>query len=77
MRVFFASILSFMGMAISPSEQAIDRVGTEGPAGGETVSGSDKSGTDSPTGNAGSTDTSDGIDTSGGNLGFDGGGSDF
>ena len=34
-----------MGMAISPSEQAaIDSVGTEGPAGGETVSGSDKSG---------------------------------
>ena len=72
--LFFASILSFMGMVISPSEQAIDSVGTEGPAGGETVSGSDTSGMDGP---SGSTATSDRIDTGGGDLGFDGGGFDF
>lgn len=64
--LFFASILSFTGMAMSPSEHAfVDSSGTEVAAGGDTASGSDTSGTDSTT------------DTGGGDVGFDGGGFDF
>jgi hypothetical protein len=64
--LFFASILSFVGMAISPSEQAaVDSAGTEGAVGGDAASGSDTSGTDST------------ADTGGGDVGFDGGGFDF
>jgi hypothetical protein len=63
--LFFVSILSFMGMAMSPSEQAaVDSADTEGAASSDTSSGSD-TGTDSTT------------DTSGGDAGFDGGGFDF
>ena len=72
--LFFVSILSFMGMAMSPSEQAaVDSAGTEGAAGGDAASGSDTSGTDSTTGS----DTSGTGDTGGGDVGFDGGGFDF
>ena len=64
--LFFTSILSFMGMAISPPEQAaMDSVGTEEAASSDTSSGSDTSGTDST------------ADTGGGDVGFDGGGFDF
>jgi len=67
--LFFTSILSFMGMAISPPEQAamdnaMDNVGTEEAATSDTSSGSD-TGTDSTP------------DTGGGDVGFDGGGFDF
>ena len=63
--LFFVSILSFMGMAMSPSEQAaVDSTDTEGAANSDTSSGSD-TGTDSTT------------DTGGGDVGFDGGGFDF
>jgi hypothetical protein len=63
--LFFVSILSFMGMAMSPSEQAaVDSADTEGAASSDTSSGSD-TGTDSTT------------DTGGGDAGFDGGGFDF
>jgi hypothetical protein len=79
--LFFASIFSFMGMAMSPSEQAaVDSAGTEGAAGGDAASGSDTSGADSTTGDAGSADTSSMGDTGGGDMGFDGfdgGGFDF
>ena len=72
--LFFVSILSFMGMAMSPSEHAfVDSSGTEGAAGGDAASGSDASGTDSTTGS----DTSGTGDTGGGDVGFDGGGFDF
>jgi hypothetical protein len=64
--LFFVSILSFMGMAMSPSEQAaVDSADTEGAASSDTSSGSDTSGTESTT------------DTGGGDVGFDGGGFDF
>ena len=64
--LFFVSILSFMGMAMSPSEQAaVDSAGTEGGASSDTSSGSDTSGTEST------------ADTGGGDVGFDGGGFDF
>jgi hypothetical protein len=63
--LFFVSILSFMGMAMSPSEQAaVDSTDTEGAANSDTSSGSD-TGTDST------------ADTGGGDVGFDGGGFDF
>ena len=63
--LFFVSILSFIGLAISPSEQAaVDSADTEGAASSDTSSGSD-TGTDSTT------------DTGGGDVGFDGGGFDF
>jgi len=63
--LFFTSILSFMGMAISPPEQAaMDSMGTEA-ASSDTSSGSDTSGTDNTP------------DTGGGDVGFDGGGFDF
>jgi hypothetical protein len=72
--LFFVSILSFMGMAMSPSEHAfVDSSGTEGAAGGDAASGSDASGTDSTTGS----DTSGTGVTGGGDVGFDGGGFDF
>jgi ribosomal silencing factor RsfS len=46
--LFFVSILSFMGMARSSSEQAaVDSADTEGAASSDTSSGSDTSGTDS------------------------------
>jgi uncharacterized membrane protein YgcG len=61
--LFFVSILSFMGMAMSPSEQPfVDSSGTEGAASSDTSSGSDTSGT---------------TDSGGGDVGFDGGGFDF
>jgi hypothetical protein len=64
--LFFTSILSFMGMAISPPEQAaMDSMGTEEAASSDTSSGSDTSGTDNTP------------DTGGGDVGFDGGGFDF
>jgi hypothetical protein len=64
--LFFASILSFMGMAMIPSEQAfVDSSGTEGTASSDTSSGSDISATDST------------ADTGGADVGFDGGGFDF
>jgi hypothetical protein len=64
--LFFVSILSFMGMAMSPSEQAaVDTADTEGAASSDTSDGSDTSGTDST------------ADTGGGDVGFDGGGFDF
>ena len=45
--LFFVSILSFMGMAMSPSEQAaVDSAGTEGGASSDTSSSSDTSGTE-------------------------------
>ncbi len=79
--LFFASIFSFMGMAMSPSEQAaVDSAGTEGSAGGDAASGSDTSGADGTAGDAGSADTSSMGDTGGGDMGFDGfdgGGFDF
>jgi hypothetical protein len=79
--LFFASIFSFMGMAMSPSEQAaVDSAGTEGAAGGDAASGSDTSGADGTAGDAGSADTSSMGDTGGGDMGFDGfdgGGFDF
>jgi hypothetical protein len=78
--LFFASILSFMGMAMNPSEQAaVDSASTEGAAGGDTVSGSDTSGTDRTAGDSGSADTSGTADAGGGDIGagFDGGGFDF
>jgi hypothetical protein len=63
--LFFTSILSFMGMAMSPSEQAaVDSADTEGAASGDTSNGSD-TGTDSTP------------DNTGGDVGFDGGGFDF
>jgi ribosomal silencing factor RsfS len=63
--LFFVSILSFIGLAISPSEQAaVDSADTEGAASSDTSSGSD-TGTDSTP------------DTGGGDVGFDGGGFDF
>jgi hypothetical protein len=63
--LFFVSILSFIGLAVSPSEQAaVDSADTEGAASSDTSSGSD-TGTDSTT------------DTGGGDAGFDGGGFDF
>lgn len=63
--LFFTSILSFMGMAISPPEQAaMDSVGTEEVVSSDTSNGSD-TGTDSTP------------DTGGGDVGFDGGGFDF
>jgi hypothetical protein len=77
--LFFASILSFMGMAMSPSEHAaVDSAGTEGATSGDATSGSDTLG--STTDDAGSTDTSGIGDTGGGDMGvggFDGGGFDF
>jgi hypothetical protein len=70
--LFFVSILSFMGMAMSPSEQAdVDSAGTEGAASGDPASGSDTSGTDGTADNAGPADAGGGFD------GFDGGGFDF
>jgi hypothetical protein len=70
--LFFVSILSFMGMAMSPSEQPfVDSSGTEGAGGGDPASGSDTSDAVSTTDNAGSGDTAGGFD------GFDGGGFDF
>jgi hypothetical protein len=63
--LFFVSILSFMGMAMSPSEQAaVDSASTAGADSSDTSSGSD-TGTDSTT------------DTGGVDVGFDGGGFDF
>jgi hypothetical protein len=76
--LFFASMMSFMGMAMSPSENAaVDTAGTEGAAaGGDTASGSDTTGTDSSAaGDASSADTGGG--DMGGFDGFDGGGFDF
>jgi hypothetical protein len=70
--LFFVSILSFMGMAMSPSERPfVDSSGTEGAGGGDPASGSDTSDAVSTTDNAGSGDTAGGFD------GFDGGGFDF
>jgi hypothetical protein len=64
--LFFVSILSFMGIAMTPSEQAaVDSAGTEGADSSDTSSGSDTSGTEST------------ADTGGGDVGFDGGGFDF
>jgi hypothetical protein len=63
--LFFVSILSFMGMAMSPSEQAaVDSAGTEGADSSDTSSGSDTGADSTP-------------DTGGGDVGFDGGGFDF
>ena len=63
--LFFVSILSFMGMAMTPSEQAaVDSASTGGADSNDTSSGSD-TGTDSTT------------DTGSGDVGFDGGGFDF
>ena len=63
--LFFVSILSFMGMAMTPSEQAaVDSASTGGADSSDTSSGSD-TGTDSTT------------DTGSGDVGFDGGGFDF
>jgi hypothetical protein len=85
--LFFTSMLSFMGMAMSPIEQAaVDSAGTEGASGSDTAGGSDTSGTDSTdstdstASDAGSADTSTMADTGGGDMGFDGfdgGGFDF
>jgi hypothetical protein len=62
--LFFVSILSFMGIAMTPSEQtAVDS--TEGADSSDTSSGSDTLGTEST------------ADTGGGDVGFDGGGFDF
>jgi hypothetical protein len=70
--LFFASILSFIGMEMSPSEHAaVDSAGTEGGASSDTSSGSDTSGTDSTGSNASSADGGGGFD------GFEGGGFDF
>lgn len=77
--LFFASILSFMGMAMSPSEHAaVDSAGTEGADSGDAASGSDTSGTDSTSSDASSADTT-GTTGAGdaGFDGFDGGGFDF
>jgi ribosomal silencing factor RsfS len=72
--LFFVSILSFMGMAMSPSEQPfVDSSSTDGAAGGDAASDSDTSGTDSTPGS----DLSGTGDTGGGDVGFDGGGFDF
>jgi hypothetical protein len=76
--LFFASMMSFMGMAMSPSENAaVDSAGTEGAAaGGDTASSGDTTGTDSSAaGDASSADTGGG--DMGGFDGFDGGGFDF
>jgi hypothetical protein len=76
--LFFASMMSFMGMAMSPSENAaVDSAGTEGDASSDTASGSDSSGADSTAGDAGSADTSGMGDTGAGFDGFDAGGFDF
>jgi hypothetical protein len=63
--LFFVSILSSIGLAMSPSEHDfVDSSGTEGAGSSDTSSGSD-TGTDSTP------------DIGGGDVGFDGGGFDF
>jgi hypothetical protein len=66
--LFFTSILSFMGMAMSPSEQsAVDSASTEEASGNDAASSSDAAGEDRMGDSGGGT----GFD------GFDGGGFDF
>lgn len=76
--LFFASMMSFMGMAMNPSENAaVDSAGTEGAASSDAASSSETGGTDSAGGDTGSADTS-GMGDAGGFDGFDaGGGFDF